>query len=205
MQAADFPLEVLHETFEECCVDVDVKDAQGGVLPGVTVTATSPAQIGMLTAVTNDAGIYRFPSVPPGAYKLQFELAGFQTNIRDGIRVTLGFNAQVNVALAVANVQETITVSGESPVIDTSATRIQTNYDQQSLASLPNARDMWSLLGRQGGVERHDRAEHVCRVPHRAVRIQLRAREQHRRRTLRRPGDQSGRRRRTRLVEQATA
>jgi hypothetical protein len=123
-----------------------VKDAQGGVLPGVTVTATSPAQIGMLTAVTNDAGIYRFPSVPPGAYKLQFELAGFQTNIRDGIRVTLGFNAQVNVALAVANVQETITVSGESPVIDTSATRIQTNYDQQSLASLPNARDMWSLL-----------------------------------------------------------
>jgi hypothetical protein len=124
----------------------DVKDAQGGVLPGVTVTATSPAQIGTLTAITNEAGIYRFPSVPPGEYKLQFELAGFQTNIREGIRVTLGFNAQVNVALAVASLQETITVSGESPVIDTSATRIQTNYDQQTLSSLPNARDMWSLL-----------------------------------------------------------
>ena len=48
----------------------EVKDAQGGVLPGVTVTATSPAQIGALTAVTNEAGIYRFPSVPPGEYKL---------------------------------------------------------------------------------------------------------------------------------------
>ncbi len=75
-------------------VSGEVKDSQGGVLPGVTVTATSPAQIGTLTAVTNEAGIYRFPSVPPGEYKFQFELAGFQTNIREGIRVTLGFNAE---------------------------------------------------------------------------------------------------------------
>ena len=76
----------------------EVKDAQGGVLPGVTVVATSPAQIGQLTAVTNEAGIYRFPAVPPGEYRLAYELAGFQSNVRDGIRVTLGFNAQVNVS-----------------------------------------------------------------------------------------------------------
>jgi hypothetical protein len=124
----------------------EVKDSQGGVLPGVTVTATSPAQIGALTAVTNEAGIYRFPAVPPGEYKLQFELAGFQNVTRDAVRITLGFNAQVNVQLGVATLQETVTVSGESPVIDTSATRVQTNYDQQQLASIPNARDMWSLL-----------------------------------------------------------
>jgi hypothetical protein len=124
----------------------EVKDDQGGVLPGVTVTATSPAQIGALTAVTNEAGIYRFPSVPPGEYKLQFELAGFQNVTREAIRITLGFNAQVNVQLGVGTLQETVTVSGESPVIDTSATRVQTNFDQQQLASLPNARDMWSLL-----------------------------------------------------------
>jgi len=124
----------------------EIKDAQGGVLPGVTVTASSPAQIGTLSAVTNEAGIYRFPSVPPGEYRLSFELAGFQTSVRDGIRITLGFNAQVNVNLNVATLQETVTVSGQSPVIDTSSTRIQTNYDQQTLASIPNARDMWSLL-----------------------------------------------------------
>src|SRR5262245_42766057 len=124
----------------------EVKDTQGGVLPGVTVVGTSPAQIGTLTAVTNEAGIFRFPSVPPGEYKLSFELPGFQSVVREGIRITLGFNAQVNVQLGVATLQETVTVSGESPVIDTTATRIQTNYDQQSLASLPNARDMWSLL-----------------------------------------------------------
>lgn len=124
----------------------EVKDAQGGVLPGVTVTATSPAAIGTQTAVTSAAGIYRFPSVPPGEYKLVFELAGFQTFTREGVRVTLGFNAAVNVQLGVATLQETVTVSGASPTVDTTATRIQTNYDQERLASLPNARDMWSLL-----------------------------------------------------------
>ena len=124
----------------------EVSDAQGGALPGVTVTATSPAQIGALTTVTNESGIYRFPAVPPGEYRLSFELAGFQNVVREAIRITLGFNAHVSVQLAVASVQETITVSGESPVVDTTATRIQTNYDQQMLSSLPNARDMWSLL-----------------------------------------------------------
>jgi hypothetical protein len=124
----------------------EVKDAQGGVLPGVTVTATSPAQIGQLTAVTNEAGAYRFPAVPPGEYRLSYELPGFQTVVRDGVRITLGFTATVNVALQVASLQETVTVSGQSPVIDTTATRIQTNFDQTQLASLPNARDMWSLL-----------------------------------------------------------
>ena len=124
----------------------EVKDAQGGVLPGVTVTATSPAQIGALSAVTNEAGIYRFPAVPPGEYAITYELAGFGLVKRDAVRITLGFNAQVNVTLAVASLNETLVVSGESPVIDTTATRLQTNYDAQNLASLPNARDMWSLL-----------------------------------------------------------
>jgi hypothetical protein len=123
-----------------------VVDESGGVLPGVTVTATSPAQMGTLSAVTNEEGMFRFPSVPPGEYKINFELAGFSTLVREGIRVTLGFNAAVNVKLGVATLQETVTVSGESPVVDTTATRIQTNYDQQALSSLPNARDMWSLL-----------------------------------------------------------
>ena len=127
-------------------INGEVKDAQSGVLPGVTVTATSPAQIGALTAVTSESGLYRFPAVAPGEYKLVFELAGFQTFSREGIRVTLGANAGINVVLGVATLQETVTVSGQSPTIDTTATRIQTNYDQERLSSIPNARDMWSLL-----------------------------------------------------------
>jgi Carboxypeptidase regulatory-like domain len=123
-----------------------VVDDSGAALPGANVTATSPAQIGALSAVTNEEGMYRFPSVPPGVYKLDFALTGFNTLVREEIRVALGFNAAVNVKLQVAAVQETVTVSGASPVVDTSATRVQTTYDQQALASLPNARDMWSLL-----------------------------------------------------------
>ncbi|MEO7132841.1 MAG: carboxypeptidase-like regulatory domain-containing protein, partial [Vicinamibacterales bacterium] len=124
----------------------EIKDGQGGVLPGVSVSATSPAQIGTLSAVTNEAGIYRFPAVPPGEYRLAFELAGFQSLTREGIRVTLGTNAAVNITLGVATLQESVTVSGAAPTIDTSATRLQTNYNQEKLASIPNARDMWSLL-----------------------------------------------------------
>src|SRR5688500_16442039 len=123
-----------------------VMDAQGAVLPGVTVTATSPALIQPQTTVTSETGNYRFPAVPPGAYELTFELAGFNTLKRSGIAITLGFTANVNVELALATLQETVTVSGASPVIDTSATRIQQNFKMEQLQSIPNGRDMWALL-----------------------------------------------------------
>src|SRR5687768_16492168 len=113
-----------------------VVDAGGGALPGVTVKATSPAQIGTLTAVTNEEGTYRFPAVAPGAYRLEFVQTGFRTLVREGIRVALGLNAAVDVTLPVANVEESITVSAESPVVDPSTTRLQTNYDRETLAAL---------------------------------------------------------------------
>jgi hypothetical protein len=101
-----------------------VTDSQGAVLPGVTVTATSPALIQPQTTVTSETGNYRFPAVPPGTFELTYELAGFNTLKRAEISITLGFTANVNVELALATLQETVTVSGQSPVIDTSATRI---------------------------------------------------------------------------------
>ena len=123
-----------------------VSDAQGAVLPGVTVTATSPALIQPQTTVTSETGNYRFPAVPPGTYSVSYELAGFNTLKRDGISITLGFTAQVNVELALATLQETVTVSGASPVIDTSTTRVQQNFKMEQLQSIPNGRDMWALL-----------------------------------------------------------
>ena len=123
-----------------------VSDAQGAVLPGVTVTATSPSALGAQTAVTSETGNYRFPAVPPGEYELTFELAGFNTLKRSGIQITLGFTANVNVELALATLQETVTVSGASPVIDTSTTRVQQNFKMEQLQSIPNGRDMWALL-----------------------------------------------------------
>jgi hypothetical protein len=129
-----------------------VADAQGAVLPGVTVTATSPSALGAQTTVTSETGNYRFPALPPGTYELTFELAGFNTLKREGIAIALGFTANVNVELALATLQETVTVSGASPVIDTSASRVQQNFKMEQLQSLPNGRDMWALLAVTPGV-----------------------------------------------------
>ena len=123
-----------------------VTDAQGAVLPGVTVTATSPSALGAQTTVTSETGNYRFPAIPPGEYELTFELAGFNTLKRSGIQIALGFTATINVELALATLQETVTVSGASPVIDTTATRVVQNFKLDQLQSIPNGRDMWALL-----------------------------------------------------------
>ena len=123
-----------------------VTDAQGAVLPGVTVTASSPSLLGVQTSVSSETGNYRFPAVPPGTYTLTYELSGFNTLKREGVQISLGFTANVNVELALATLQETVTVSGASPVIDTSATRVVQNFKLDQLQSIPNGRDMWSLL-----------------------------------------------------------
>ncbi len=129
-----------------------VTDSSELVLPGVTVTATSPSMIGPQTQVTGENGTFRFPAVPPGVYTLTFELAGFNGFRREGIQVALGFNATVNAQLAVASLQETVTVTGASPVIDTSATSVQQNFKAEQLNSIPNGRDMWALLAATPGV-----------------------------------------------------
>jgi hypothetical protein len=90
--------------------------------------------------------------VPPGVYALSFELAGFNTIKREGIQIALGFTANVNAELTVATLQETVTVTGDSPVIDTTATRVQQNFKLEQLNSIPNGRDMWALLAATPGV-----------------------------------------------------
>ncbi|MDP1568691.1 MAG: carboxypeptidase-like regulatory domain-containing protein, partial [Vicinamibacterales bacterium] len=92
-----------------------VADTSGAVLPGVTVTASSPSMLGVQTSVTSENGNYRFPAVPPGTYTLTVELAGFNTIRREGISIGLGFTANVNFELALATLEETVTVTGASP------------------------------------------------------------------------------------------
>src|SRR5438876_6919004 len=129
-----------------------VADSSGGVLPGVTVTASSPSLMGVQTSITDSGGLYRFPSLPPGTYTVQFELPGFNTLKRENIQIAMGFTAAVNVELAVASLTETVTVTGDSPVIDTSSTRVQQNFKLEALQEIPNARDLWSLLAVTPGV-----------------------------------------------------
>src|SRR5262245_4842698 len=123
-----------------------VTDNTTAVLPGVTVTISSPAMMGTRTDVTNAQGQYRFAAVAPGEYRITFELPGFANVVRDGVRVTLGFTATINAELELATQRETITVVGSSPVVDTQATKVTTNYDAQQMANLPNARDYAGLM-----------------------------------------------------------
>jgi hypothetical protein len=123
-----------------------VSDTTGGVMPGVAVTISSPSMQGVRTAVTDTEGSYRFPAIPPGEYKITYELAGFSTVNREGIRVGLGFTATVNIELSVASLTESVTVSGQSPVVDITSTKTATNFDAAQLASIPSARDFWAIL-----------------------------------------------------------
>jgi hypothetical protein len=123
-----------------------VADSSGGVLPGVTVSVNSPSMMGVQSAVTDASGNYRFPALPPGTYTVTFELPGFNTLKRENIQISMGFSAAVNVELAVASLQETVTVTGDSPVIDTTNTRVQQNFKLEALQGIPNSRDLWSLL-----------------------------------------------------------
>ena len=125
-----------------------VSDNSGAVLPGVTVTLSGPSLIQPQTAQTSETGTYHFPRIPVGTYRVQFELAGFRTVVREGIQVGIGFSAQVHQSLELSQVQEVVTVTGESPIVDTRATSARTTFDLETLQNLPSARDPWVMLER---------------------------------------------------------
>ncbi len=115
-----------------------VRDTSGAVLPGVTVEAASPALIEKVrTAVTDNAGRYNIVDLRPGTYLVTFSLTGFKTIKREGITLTAGFTAPLNADLEVGTVEETITVSGSSPLVDTQNVRQQTVVSTEVLAALP--------------------------------------------------------------------
>ena len=128
-------------------IDGRVTDNTNAVLPGVTVTVSGPAMMGTRTVTTNDQGVYRLAAVPPGDYTVVFTLDGFAPLTRKEIRVDLGFTATLNVQMSVGAVEENVTVTGASPVVDTASTKITTTFDAPLLASLPSgSRDYWALL-----------------------------------------------------------
>ena len=105
--------------FAQASLTGTVRDASGGVLPGVTVEASSPALIEKVrTAVTDGSGQYRIVDLRPGTYSLTFTLPGFSTVKRDGIELTGSQTLTIPVDMRVGGIEETITVTGESPVVD---------------------------------------------------------------------------------------
>ena len=117
-----------------------VRDASGGVLPGVAVEASSPALIERVRVASTDGeGRYNIVNLPPGTYTVTFTLQGFGTLRREGIVLTAGFTAPVNADLQVSTIAETITVSGETPLVDTQNVRRQTVLTSETLDVLPTS------------------------------------------------------------------
>ena len=131
-----------------------VRDASGGVLPGVTVEAASPVLIEKArTAVTDSAGVYRIVNLDPGSYTLTFTLAGFSQVKRENIEVRGSATLTIPVDMRVGNITETVVVSGESPVVDVQSTRRQAVIDGDVVSVLPGTRSTGSLITMVPGLE----------------------------------------------------
>jgi Carboxypeptidase regulatory-like domain len=119
-----------------------VKDASGGVLPGVTVEAASPVLIEKVRSVVSDAtGQYRIVDLRPGTYSVTFSLPGFSTVKREGIELSGTFVATVNGDLKVGALEETITVTGETPIVDVQSAKTQQTVSKDILAAIPSSRN----------------------------------------------------------------
>ena len=130
-----------------------VTDNTGAVLPGVTVTASSPAMIQPQVQVTGADGSYRFLALNPGLYQIEFDLTGFQKVDRKDVRVVINQTLTVDMQMNVATLQETVTVTGASPVVDTSTTAMATNFTKELLTEIPNARDVWAAMAQAPGIQ----------------------------------------------------
>src|SRR5215467_6271163 len=135
------PLAAGAQEFERASVTGVVKDSSGAVLPGVTVELASPVLIEKTrTTVTDGSGLYRIIDLRPGTYSVTFTLTGFQTVKREGIELTGALVASVNAEMKVGAVEETITVSGETPIVDVQSTRRQTTLSGETVNEIPTAR-----------------------------------------------------------------
>ena len=124
-----------------------VRDSSGGVLPGVTVEAASPVLIEKVrSAVTDNGGQYRIVDLRPGTYTVTFSLPGFTTIRREGIELAGSVTITIPAEMRVGSLQESITVTGATPVVDVQNVRTQTTLNADVIAALPATRAYGSLL-----------------------------------------------------------
>ena len=141
------------QSFGAATIHGKVIDESGAAVPGVTTTGRSSAlQLPAVTVITDSAGDYTFKSLPPGIYVLRFELSGFQTVVREGIVLSAGFDARVDVTLKVGAVEETVTVSRPSPVVDVSSTAVSATINREILDVIPTSKSLAEAIAMAPGV-----------------------------------------------------
>ena len=113
-----------------------VRDS-GGVLPGATVTVRN-VDTGLTRSVpTGGDGAFRFPALPVGPYEIRAELSGFRTSVRSGVRLLVGQEAVIDMVLELGSIQETVTVTGEAPLVETTTSALGAIVTAEEIASLP--------------------------------------------------------------------
>jgi len=123
-----------------------VVDGDGNPLPGVTVTLTGERTAPM-TSVTSSEGVFRFVSLPVASdYTVKAELEGFRTEIRENVIIVVGANVELNITMEMGGIEEEVTVTATTPVVDTKKTAVGLNATQEILQSLPTSRDPWSII-----------------------------------------------------------
>ncbi len=132
-----------------------VKDTSGAVLPGVTVEASSPALIEKVrSVVTDDTGQFQIVNLVPGTYSVTFTLPGFNAVTRTGVELSGSFAAKIDAEMRVGAVEETITVTGETPIVDVQNTRRQRVIDRETIDNIPTSRTAYDMAALIPGVSR---------------------------------------------------
>jgi hypothetical protein len=140
-------LVIPHTALAQAVIAGSVKDTSGAVLPGVTVEAASPVLIEKVrSAVSDGNGVFRIEDLRPGTYTVTFTLPGFATLKREGIVLTGSFTASVDAEMKVGGLEETVTVTGESPIVDVSSARRETTIDNEVLKAIPTVRSYNALV-----------------------------------------------------------
>ncbi|MEW5982416.1 MAG: carboxypeptidase regulatory-like domain-containing protein [Acidobacteriota bacterium] len=134
-----------------------VKDSSGAVLPGVTVEATNVAVGSVVSTVTSDTGVYRFPSLQPGTYSVSATLQGFNPAKVDSVHVQLGDIKTVNLTLSVGAVSETVQVTGEAPLVDVRQSARATSIRNEQIDLLPKGRDFSTLVTQVAGANQESK------------------------------------------------
>jgi hypothetical protein len=120
-------------------------DNSGAVLPGVTVSITSPQMVGTREAVTDQLGTYRFTALPPGTYSVKFELTSFQNVVVEGVIVNASSTMTVNAPMQLSSLAEAVTVISTTPTIDLQSTQVGVNWSEQQMDDLPYGRGIRGL------------------------------------------------------------
>ncbi|TRZ84477.1 TonB-dependent receptor, partial [bacterium] len=126
-----------------------VTDEQGALLPGVAVEISSTALMGKMSQITTDKGVYHFINLPPGEYIVIFKLTGFEAVQRENIRVSINSTVTENVVLKPAVLKESLTVTGEAPVVDVAAAKTSTMYSLKQIENLPTSRSSYFDIVKQ--------------------------------------------------------